>query len=38
MAKVAVPSESTSPNLAMPVILKSCLGWIVEIAIVSPTA
>ena len=38
MANVAVPSESTSPNLAMPVISKSCFGWSVEIWIVSPIA
>ena len=38
IAKVAVPSESTSPNFAMPVTSKSCFGCRVEIWIVSPTA
>ena len=37
MAKVAVPRELTSPNLAIPVTSKSCFGWSVEIWIVSPT-
>jgi hypothetical protein len=38
MAKVAVPSELTSPIFAMPTTSKSCFGRSVEIATVSPTS
>ena len=38
IANVAVPSDSTSPYFAMPTTSKSCFGWSVEIATVSPSA